>query len=148
MPTSITATRSDDSITAVMVYTGPGTSSSQPTVLIADFNRGLGPATDLHFWLLVVRQTRRQRLPTHTGTTVKLAQGPDGAIYQLTFAPAGTSPYGDVTGLGALSSSPHQVGKGALVVQQPVFFEPLSRRRRAVDPPRDQPCRQAGRDPA
>ena len=72
------------SITSVMVYTGPGSAGgSQHTVLIADNNQGwvkqltctsdyssCGNATTFNY--------------ATGGATVQLAQGPDGAIYQLT----------------------------------------------------------------
>ncbi len=81
------------SITGVTVYSGPGTSSSQPTVLIADQARQVvylvtctadysscgnpsGPPT----W-----QWTSTSFPyAATGRTVDLTTGPDGALYQVT----------------------------------------------------------------
>ena len=67
-----------------MVYTGPGSAAApQHTVLIADINQG---------WVKQLTCTADYSscgTPTTftfgaPGGTVKLAQGPDGAIYQLT----------------------------------------------------------------
>ena len=67
-----------------MVYTGPGSAGgAQHTVLIADFNQG---------WVKQLTCTSDYSSCSSAtmfndaapGGTVKLAQGPDGNIYQLT----------------------------------------------------------------
>jgi aldose sugar dehydrogenase len=73
-----------DSITAVMAYTPAGSSNGQKTVLIADFNQGW--VRELTFnsdYSSLISATQFDAAAP--GSTVKLAQGPDGAIYQLTF---------------------------------------------------------------
>jgi glucose/arabinose dehydrogenase len=75
-----------NSITSVMVYTGPGTSSANPTVMIADINQGRIQS------ITCTADYSSCGNPTAftagaTGGTVKLAQGPDGSIYQLLLGP-------------------------------------------------------------
>ncbi|STZ82719.1 PQQ-dependent sugar dehydrogenase [Mycolicibacterium aichiense] len=73
-------------ITSVLYYTGAAFGSGyQNTVFIADYIRG---------WIKVLRFNADYTSLTHevtfdatAGSTVKLAQGPDGTIYQLTIFP-------------------------------------------------------------
>jgi aldose sugar dehydrogenase len=72
-----------DSITAVMAYTPAGASRGKKTVLIADFNQGW--VRELTFnsnYSSLISATQFDAAAP--GGTVKLAQGPDGAIHQLT----------------------------------------------------------------
>ncbi len=74
-----------DSITGVMVYNGPGSAPApQHTVLITDFNQGwvqqLTCASDYSSC-----GNPTMFVGAAPGNTVKLAQGPDGNIYQLLF---------------------------------------------------------------
>jgi VCBS repeat-containing protein len=77
-------TSGGNSITAVTGYTGSSSGNGENTVLIADFNQG---------WVKVLTfNSDYSALISETlfdvaapGNTNKLAQGPDGAIYQLTF---------------------------------------------------------------
>jgi aldose sugar dehydrogenase len=72
-----------DSITAVMVYTPAGAFSFKKTVLIADFSQGW--VRELTFnsnYSSLISATQFDAAAP--GGTVKLAQGADGAIYQLT----------------------------------------------------------------
>jgi glucose/arabinose dehydrogenase len=75
---------SGNSITAIMVYTPEGASSGEKTVLIADFNQGW--VRELTFnsnYSSLISATQFDAAAP--GNTDMLAQGPDGAIYQLTF---------------------------------------------------------------
>ena len=74
-----------NSITGVMVYTGPGSAEGpQHTVLFADFSQGtiqqLTCASDYSSC-----GSATPFIGAAAGKTVQLAQGPDGNIYQLTF---------------------------------------------------------------
>jgi glucose/arabinose dehydrogenase len=72
-----------DSITSVMAYTGLGSAGgSNHTVLIADFNQGwVRQLTFNSDYSSLISATQFTAAPS--GQTDKMAQGPDGNIYQL-----------------------------------------------------------------
>ena len=77
-------TAGGNSITAVMAYTGTPSSSGQNTVLIADSTQGWVKELTFNsdYSALISERLFEDAAP---GATNKLAQGPDGSIYQLTF---------------------------------------------------------------
>ena len=76
-------TAGGNSITAVMVYTGPGSvGGSEHTVLIADFNQDwIKQLTCSSDYSSCGNETM---FNAQAGPTVSLQQAPDGSIYQLT----------------------------------------------------------------
>jgi glucose/arabinose dehydrogenase len=79
-------TASAGSITSVLVYTGETFPDSyQNKVFIADFT--LGWIKELTFDSGFSNVISERTLDSQAGTTVKLVQGPDGNIYQLTIYP-------------------------------------------------------------
>jgi aldose sugar dehydrogenase len=73
-----------NSITAVTSYTGPTSGNGENRVLIADFNQGWVKELTFNsdYSTLISESLFDVAAP---GATNKLAQGPDGAIYQLTY---------------------------------------------------------------
>ena len=97
------------SITVVMVYTGDTFGDSyQNKVFIADFT--LGWIKELTFDSDYSSFISERMFDDQAGTTVKLAQGPDGNIYQLTIFPGelSVSPRRVVTGHRPRSSPPRR----------------------------------------
>lgn len=72
------------SITAVMGVAGPGSGGGQNTVLIADFMQGWVKELTFNadYSQLISERVFDKAVP---GSTNQLIQGPDGAIYQLTY---------------------------------------------------------------